>query len=398
MKLLITGASGFLGGAFLVRLVETAAIEKVYVLLRPSPNTRAKRRLDELTQRLFAPEHRPSIADKLIPIEGDITQPKLGLSASHWDFLANNVNQILHGAANTDFAATIEHARNINVGGTRNVLELAEACMKSGTFLRFDYISTAFVAGAKKGTVFESDLIRGQTFSNTYEQSKYESELFLHTKKDRIPITIHRPSIVVGHSKNGYTPNFRVIYWPLKILAKGHMPFVPINRNAQLDIVPVDYVADAVVALIQNKSNIGKTFHLTAGNDNQVSAIKVFRDAIKFADVRPRPTIPAWLFKILWFSPLKTCFPERIRSVIGVAQPYLSYFLDVRANFDSKNSARQLNSLGIVPPKWDHYSEVIFAYCRESRWGQRKLQPEYLYYANDSESDSKLMHVGPSGV
>jgi thioester reductase-like protein len=154
MNLLITGASGFLGGAFLVRLVEIAAIEKIYVLLRPSPNTRGKQRLDELTQRLFAPEYRPSIADKLIPVEGDITQPKLGLSASDWDFLANNVDQILHGAANTDFAAPIEHARHINVEGTRNVLELAEACMKSGTFLRFDYISTAFVAGAKKGTVF----------------------------------------------------------------------------------------------------------------------------------------------------------------------------------------------------------------------------------------------------
>jgi hypothetical protein len=80
---------------------------------------------------------------------------------------------------------------------------------------------------------------------------------------------------------------------------------------------------------------------------------------------------------------LKTCFPERLRSVIGVAQPYLSYFLDIRANFDSEASARELNSLGIAPPKWDQYSEVILIYCRESRWGQRKLQPEYLYYSND---------------
>jgi long-chain acyl-CoA synthetase len=112
-------------------------------------------------------------------------------------------------------------------------------------------ISTAYVAGEHTGQFNEDDLDVGQRFRNAYEQSKFEAESLVASRRARLPITVLRPSIVVGESDSGWTTSFNVVYWPLRAFSRGAYLALPARREAPVDVVPVDYVADAIFALSQ---------------------------------------------------------------------------------------------------------------------------------------------------
>ena len=105
------------------------------------------------------------------------------------------------------------------------------------------------MAGTHKGEFGEDQLDVGQRFRNPYEQSKFEAERLVRAADGRLPIQIFRPSIVVGERTTGWTPAFNVLYSPLKAFVRGSLPAVPARRSAPVDVVPVDYVADAVFEL-----------------------------------------------------------------------------------------------------------------------------------------------------
>ena len=164
------------------------------------------------------------------------------------------------------FELGLQAARAINVEGTLRVLEFAERCHARGGLRRFSYISTAYVAGEHAGCFSEDDLDVGQRFRNAYEQSKFEAECLARPLRgQRLPITVLRPSIIVGERDSGWTASFNVLYWPLRAFARGAYAALPARRDAPVDVVPVDYVADAIFALSQAPEAEGATFHLTAG-------------------------------------------------------------------------------------------------------------------------------------
>ena len=125
-------------------------------------------------------------------------------------------------------------------------------------------ISTAYVAGTHAGRFCESDLDVGQAFNNSYEQSKFEAERLVRSWHD-LPFTILRPSIVVGDRNSGWTAAFNVLYWPLRALARGIFPAVPGTPSSPVDVVSIDYVADAIHELCERPGPSGQTYHLTAG-------------------------------------------------------------------------------------------------------------------------------------
>ena len=135
---------------------------------------------------------------------------------------------IVHGAASVSFDQTLEEARAINVEGTRRMLELAGPAQQLGVLERYGQISTAYVAGTHAGRFFECDLDVGQSFHNSYEQSKFEAEQLVRSRPG-LPYTIMRPSIVVG-DRSGWTAAFNVLYWPLRALSRGLFPAVPATR------------------------------------------------------------------------------------------------------------------------------------------------------------------------
>jgi thioester reductase-like protein len=375
MNLFVTGATGFLGTALLARIGNDPTYEKIYVLIRGGKLGSAHARLKALLTGIFPPSNLGPLIEKFVAIEGDLTGDNLGLTATDHFMLQTSVNQIVHIGASTDFGAPLDESRRYNVAGTRRVMDLAILCKKAGVLKRFDYVSTAYVAGIKAGTVDENTTVRGQQFANNYERSKYEAEIMVRGCGDKLPITIYRPSIVVGDSRNGYTPHFKVLYWPLKLLSKRLLPLIPTNLRAQLDVVPVDFVADSIALLMKLEEANGKCFHLTAGINNEVQMETVLEDARKFAGIERVPVIPLWIFDVIRFGPFRYILSKDFWETCKLAAPYYYYLKGGGPRFNAESTHQLLKSHGISIKNWQDYREPVLSYCKTSGWGKKNRVP-----------------------
>ena len=260
---LLTGATGFVGMEVLARYLERTD-RRVYALVRGADDCDAAARIARTLRCLFGLGH--PYAERVVPVRGDVTRRALGLG-SEADALAEHVSEVVHCAATVSFGLSLRVSRATNVGGTERMLRFARLCQQRGGLRRFSHISTAYVAGEHAGCFSEDDLELGQRFRNPYEQSKFEAERIVGRWRSRLPITVMRPSIVVGERDSGWTASFNVLYWPLRAFAHGAYAALPARHEAPVDVVPVDYVADAIFALSQAPETEGGTFHLTAGRD-----------------------------------------------------------------------------------------------------------------------------------
>ena len=245
--ILLTGATGFVGMELLARYLQLTDRD-VVVLIRAADDAQARERLERTLICAFGTAE-PYLG-RIRALAGDITHPALGLHPDVALEVAGEVSEIVHGAASVSFSLELAASREVNVEGTRRMLAFAELCaLEGGGLRRFTYVSTAYVAGLHRGRFAEDDLDVGQRFRNPYEQSKFEAELVVREAAKRLPITVVRPSIIVGDRHSGWTASFNVLYWPLRALAKGAYPLLPARGSAPVDVVSVDYVADAIVAL-----------------------------------------------------------------------------------------------------------------------------------------------------
>lgn len=380
MKILMTGGSGFLGCAVVPLLVRDAKVDTVFLLLRSSSKKNVDERLSDIIEKTFPPAERALARKKIQAAAGDLTLAHLGFSAESTDRLVKECTHILHIGASTDFGAPIAESRLINVDGTRTLLEFAVKARKLGRLERLDYVSTAFVAGTKSGKVAEDDLSREQSFANAYEQSKFEAELLVREYQDILPTIIYRPSIVVGDSRNGFTPHFKVLYWPLQLLSKNILPFVPCSRRAKLDIVPIDYVATSMYKILMSDASIGKTIYLTAGEGQSVRIDDFLKDAFEQTEIQPRPLIPMWVFTVLSTKLLRKLMSESFWRTCELAKVYNDYLAGTNVTFDNRQSLIFLQSIGCkTAPNWQTYGKAVLRYCTESKWGRRPKLKEFEY-------------------
>ncbi len=246
---LLTGVTGFVGMEVLARYLERSD-RRVVTLIRAADEQAARARLDAILNNLFGVRGR-RYAKRVDAVPADLLAPGLGISAARRGTLARRVSTIVHSAASVSFTLPLEEARAVNVGGTRQMLELAELACAHGGLDRYAQVSTAYVAGTHAGRFGEDDLDVGQSFHNSYEQSKFESEQLVRAQHG-LPFSVMRPSIVVGDRRSGWTAAFNVLYWPLRAFARGLFTAVPAIPSAPVDVVSIDYVADAIHALCES--------------------------------------------------------------------------------------------------------------------------------------------------
>jgi thioester reductase-like protein len=362
--LLLTGATGFVGMEVLARLVERTD-HHVACLVRARDDADAEARLRAVRESVFG--DREAHADRMTALAGDLTQPRLGLGDRH-DAVATHVRSIVHSAASVAFDLPLEESRAINVAGTERVLELAGA---APGLERFTYVSTAYVAGERRGTVGEDELAPEGRFRNTYERSKAEAEALVAARRDDLPVTVVRPSIVVGESTTGWTAAFNVLYAPLRAYAAGGYPVLPARRRAPVDVVPVDFVADAICALHEHPEAAGGTFHAVAGPEASSVGELVDLGARRFEQRAPR-LVPPRLYDRFVAPLVRRRAPSTVRRQLERSSVYFPYFA-VRTRFDDARARSLLDPLGIAPPPLRSYFDRLVDFAEAARWGRRPL-------------------------
>lgn len=365
---LLTGATGFLGTELLARYLQRSD-RTVYAIVRADDDAHAQQRLHDTLLDAFGSVE--PFGARVRALAGDMTQPGLGLEPAARRELARSVDEIVHGAAAVSFDLDLEQARAINVHGTREMLELAALCNRHGGLRRVTYISTAYVAGLHRGRFCEDDLDVGQRFRNAYEQSKFESEQLMREDHNArgLPITVVRPSIIVGDSATGWTASFNVLYWPTRALARGSYPVLPARRSSPVDVVSVDYVADAIYALAASDDGAHNTYHLTSARA-ATSIGELLALACDKLDVKPPPLISPWLYNRV-LAPLLGRLQPRRREFLRATATYLPYFA-VRAEFDDSRAREALGPQIVAKPLGQYYSQII-DYALMTRWGARPL-------------------------
>jgi nucleoside-diphosphate-sugar epimerase len=331
-SILLTGATGFLGMEVLARLLERTDRD-VLCLVRAGSQAAADERLDSVLAKLYgdAAPHRARV--RALP--GDLTA---GVVVPDQE-----IDVVCHCAASIAFDLPLEVAREINVEGTRAMLELAQ----SAGARRFVHVSTAYVAGTHSGE-FTEDML-GSAFRNTYEQTKCEAER-IFADVSGIEVAIARPSIVMGESDTGWTPAFNVLYWPLRAFARGLFEQVPAKLDGRVDVVPVDYVADGIFKLIE--SDVTGTFNLVSGA--AASTCEELADLACAHFGRPRPPFVG-----------TGRFGDAAADEHGAV--YLPYF-DMEVVFDDTNTRERL---GMQAPRLRAYFDTLMDYADAARWGKR---------------------------
>ncbi|GAA0465730.1 hypothetical protein GCM10009096_02960 [Parasphingorhabdus litoris] len=251
MNILLTGATGTIGGELAARLV--AAGHAVVALVRKTRDIYANdgRLLDASDYADVMPA-----AGCVAKLTGDVTLRGLGLDDRFMKLLQREIDLVIHCAATTDFNAGADVYRKVNIDGVVNVL----AALPDARFL---HVSTAYVCGLKDGPIPEAPCAPDQNFANGYERSKAAGEALVLAAGRRAVIA--RPSIVVGAHDDGSYHRFDSFYQLFRLIAEGHITRLPVATEATLDFVPIDHVVGGLMDIVSHWEKAeGKIIHLTS--------------------------------------------------------------------------------------------------------------------------------------
>jgi thioester reductase-like protein len=261
----LTGFPGFLGSALVARLLERYPAEvSITCLVQAKFREMAEKRAEELTA--------VHARQRIRLVEGDITQPDLGLGEAAAQIQPESL-EIYHLAAVYDLGVDRLLALRVNLQGTQHMLDFAQNCPRLN---RFQYVSTCYVSGRYAGVFSEDDLVKGQTFNNYYEETKYLAEVEVQRQMKRgLPATIYRPAIVLGDSQTGQTQKYDGPYYIFQwILRQPRLAVVPIvgqPSQHEVNVVPRDFVVNAIAYLSAQEKSRGQVYQLCDPNPLTVS-------------------------------------------------------------------------------------------------------------------------------
>lgn len=361
---LLTGATGFLGMELLDHLVR-ADDRPIVALVRAADQRGADERIAAVRAAVFGDAR--AHAHRVTAVPGDLGEPGLGLRSRDRAVLARRVGRIVHGAASVSFGSSLEEARAVNVAGTARVLDLAHGLADLEHLV---HVSTAYVAGARRGVVRAAELDEHAPHRNPYERSKAEAERLV--REAGLPATVVRPAIVVGRSDTGWTSSFNVVYGPLRAYALGTLTRIPGRAGAPVDVVPVDHVAAGIAGLLGRRAAHGRTVHLAAGDRATTVAELCALGAAAFGRPEPR-IVPPRLYRAVVHPVLTRTGPEARRRGLRRGAVLLPYY-DVRCTYDTADGADLLAAAGVAPPPpLPAYFDALAAFARVARWGRRPI-------------------------
>jgi len=371
MDLFVTGTTGFVGRYLAIRLLGRPGEHRLRCLVRADNAEHGHQRLRDSIGRLIDGEALDAVMARVDAVVGDLTKPNLGLSDADRASVLQDCDTFLHAAADVRFNQPLQDARDRNVAGTRRVAELARASAEAGKLKRLDWVGTAFVAGLRRDLVAEGDLEHDAGWKNSYEQSKYEAELLLHEEFGDLPLTVFRPSIVVGESSSGSTSNFGMLYWPVQLYARGWWRTVVGRKDTPVDLVPVDFVADAIEALSRPDQPTGGRYHLCAGPDGNRTIGQLATLVESYFDGGGARYMDPDTFN-RWVRPFVDLFMHGRRGkVLKSGGRFFIEYMKGNPIFDITESSRALAALGVELPTVEDYFGTLLDYAVQTDWGRK---------------------------
>jgi thioester reductase-like protein len=334
----MTGFPGFLATRLVRRLAREGA--RFILLTQPAFLATARKTVEQIRLETGAPDENFRI------IAGDITEPDLGLPNGELERARRETTTIFHLAAIYDLAVACDVAAHVNVEGTLNINEFAKSVAH---LRRYHYVSTCYVAGKREGFIKEDELHHDKGFRNHYEETKYLAELEVEALKSELPVTIHRPAVVCGDSRTGETAKYDGIYYLIHYLRKwpGGLTLLNIgNREVCLNLVPVDFVIEAMVALAKDQRAVGATVQLA--DPAPLTTKQLFDEISKVIGGRDSlATVPAGIVYPVLMLP----FAPRITGLPHSAVPY--FFLE--QTYGTARAQELLEPHGIRCPRFPDY-------------------------------------------
>ena len=364
MTYFVTGATGFIGQHLVDRLLERKGM--VYVLVRPQ----SKAKFAETKLRWGRR------ARRVVPVYGDLAEPNLGVSAADRKRLKGKIRHLFHLAAIYDLKAGAEEQERANVLGTDHAMQFA-AAVKAGCF---HLVSSIAAAGQYRGS-FREDMFEEATgLDHPYFRTKHDSEALVR-KRCKVPWRVYRPGIVVGHSQTGEIDKVDGPYYFFKMIQKlrqtlpAWFPLIGFE-GGYINIVPVDFVADALDHLAHVEGHDGECFHLTDPRPRRVGEVlnlfarsghaptMAFRLDPKLFEFIPQGVTQS----LTYYKPLQQMIDTILRDLYMPRD--VLRFSNWQTRFDSTQAQRLLEPAGIRVPSLEDYAWRLWDY-----W-ERHLDPE----------------------
>ncbi|MBK6583979.1 MAG: SDR family oxidoreductase [Gammaproteobacteria bacterium] len=364
MNYFLTGGTGFIGRFFVENLLSRGGT--IHLLVRDS----SRHKLDELKARF------PVAAERIIGVSGDITANGLGIAATDIAQLKGRIDHFFHFAAIYDMGASEESQRLANVNGTLHAVRTAEA-LGAGCF---HHVSSVAVSGLYRGSFREDMFEEAENLDHPYFRTKHDSEKMVR-EKCGIPYRIYRPGAVIGHSRTGEIDKIDGPYYSFKMLQRIRntlpkwMPLIGIESGLN-NLVPVDYVVNAIDYLAHLEGHDGGCFHITDTEHYSTGQMmNIFAEAAHAPQFTLRFDPKIFNFMPTALADLLAKLPpvKRLKSAIfeRIGMPESAAILmKYETRYDSRQTQRLLEGSGIKPPKLASYAARIWDY-----W-ERNLDPD----------------------
>jgi len=362
MAITITGATGYIGAHVTALLLERSAEPLALLVRAKGPEDAARRLWQALQLHLEFPAFYEYLHTRVTLYVGDLTEPRLGLPEAEYRRLVRTTDSIIHCAASLNRRSE-RSCLNVNLRGTLEVIKLARAAHEDHGVRRFSHVSTVAVAGHRRNEIVREDeaIDWNRPDYDPYARTKKFCEHMIRELLPDVPRTIFRPSIVLGDSRYGATTQFDMVR---AFVFLASLPVLPFRPDDRVDIVPVDFVAEAIVALHQKERPRYETYHLSAGVGSQT--FRQLTDALARARGRPRPIYLPALERP--FTALVNRLAERRGTTIGYVASLLKVFMPYLVWNTVFDNTRVVEELGRTPPPFSEYCYPLYVFSTTHRF------------------------------